>query len=961
MEDKITLSAWATTSRGRKFLAGLGVAFFVSAAPSAFAQAKITEVSTDIVEGGLRIDVKGIELGRPREIRTMRNSVYMIEFDALLGGNIKPKKIATRRSTGADTVQYGWFSARPPRIRVSVHLTNPDITPVLTQVENGWMVTINGQAKAGSDSVLAKPTNSLPLPVARPGAREDTTPLLVPAKDSNTPDWMSLSPRNPEPVAVDNYPYPVDQAKPTQTKPAQTKPAQAKPEQTKPVATKPEQSSPQKPPFKTQVMGTAVERGKMISLDFVATDVNLVLKALASQSGANIVTAPNMNGRVTVSLTQVPIESALDYTTFPAGLRWEKVRGNTYVVAPKDKLREIVNDLSRRDQSISTTRIVPIFSGDILQIKETVSRAFEPSTANGSFEMILSSEIMNKKSESSSSSQGGGAEGGGGGQEGGGKEGGGKEGGDAGAGSGAAGVDPGKGGGGSGSSSKETQSKISMAPLDNLYVILIGNTEMVDRVADYVKDLDAKICASYGVEVSESATLSTETYLIKSKTLKANALIDNIKVQGIGQSFPKVAMHASPVTGERQSVIIVGRSGEIARAKRLLSEFDGAGDDILVVDLKYSDPRTVRDQVIAYVPGLQVSFGPGAAGSPRLYSGALGADNVTKGQKGDGAGGAGTAAEDVKVKGEGTDFDTNISQPYNDLEKTAQPMRLILRGTDEQIAKALAYIAKVDTEPKQIAIDMRVVELTKDEATKLGIDWGLSTGGIARNLVLGQSTGITGAAGSAKLTSPSGSITALLDSLDGQSKVLARPNLLAIDGRETEVFIGETIRYVESIQSTQNGVTVTTKDIGVGIRLSTIARIGDDGKIQLELRPVIRSLSSFTAIVGGGQLPQTVDRVLQSTVIANSGDTIALGGLITDSEVRSMRGIPFLKDLPLIGRLFRSETKNHARKEVVFFITVKEVNSENRARAAAPREAEKRSRPVEEQKAPEVQKKKKGI
>lgn len=917
MAEKSTFFTWpgrAQFSRSRWFI---GAALTFGVAPIALAQAKITGVTTAVAGGNLVITVAGNDLKTPKELRVMRDTIFIAEFESALAGGVRPAKMNVQKM-GVESVQFGWYTARPPKVRVSIRLSDSGVTPQISKSADGFKIVVPSQANAGADtnSLLPNPAETKPSTT-----NGDSTPILTPGPNNGAPDFMSL--RRPEdpPVVV-----------------KQTPPVQ-------PKARTNDGNTPMRPNgFEKEVRSNAVSK-KMVSLDFVATDVNLVLKALAIQSGSNIVTAPNMSGAVTVSIANVPVESALDYVTVPSGLRWERVRGTTYVVAPKDKIREIVNELSRRDQNVSTTLIVPIYSGDIMQIRETVTRAFVPSTAEGSFEMLLSSEITTEKKETSSSSGAGGTTAAPAGK-----------------------ADPGQqAGGGQESSSKSEKSAIGTGPLDNLYMILIGNEEMVEKVREYIVKLDKQICLSYGVEPSVSSALFTDTYTIRSKTLKAKDMITNVAFTGGGPAFPKVALHASPETGERQAVIIVGRESEVNRAKVLLAEFDGVGDNIAVYDVKYSDPRTVRDQVISYVPGLQVDFAPGSAGAPRLYDNARASNKNTNEMKGDG-GGSGSS-QDISVKGESKDFDSALSQPFNALEMTAQPMRLILRGTPEQIARAAAFIERIDLEPKQVAIDVRVVELSRSEAMKIGIDWSLLTGGIARSVRINQNPGRTASdigtlEGETRinynLNGQTGDIFSALDQLEGSGKVISRPNLLGMDGRESETFIGETIRYVESIQSTQNGVTVTTASIGVGIRLAVMPRIGADGKITLDMRPVIRSLKGFTSVPGGGQLPQTVERVMTNTVMVNSGETIALGGLITDTESKTMGGIPLLKDIPIIGRLFSRETKNKDRRELVFFITVKEINTENRSRAAAPRDAEKNNGLVEEQTSPKKVEKKKG-
>ena len=150
---------------------------------------------------------------------------------------------------------------------------------------------------------------------------------------------------------------------------------------------------------------------------------------------------------------------------------------------------------------------------------------------------------------------------------------------------------------------------------------------------------------------------------------------------------------------------------------------------------------------------------------------------------------------------------------------------------------------------------------------------------------------------------------------------------MATDGRQSEVFIGDAIRYVESIISSQNGVSVTTGTVRVGVRMAILPRVGSDGNITMELRPLVSFLQGFTQVPQiGGQLPQTSERVAQSTLTMRSGETIAIGGLIQDQDTKSAKGLPLLMDLPVLGNFFKRTTNNRNRTELVIFVTAREID-----------------------------------
>jgi general secretion pathway protein D len=130
---------------------------------------------------------------------------------------------------------------------------------------------------------------------------------------------------------------------------------------------------------------------------------------------------------------------------------------------------------------------------------------------------------------------------------------------------------------------------------------------------------------------------------------------------------------------------------------------------------------------------------------------------------------------------------------------------------------------------------------------------------------------------------------------------------------------------------------VQTAEVRVGVRLALLARAGSGGNITMDLRPVLSFLRGFTSTPAGGQLPQTSERIAQSTALIRSGETLALGGLIQDSDRNTVSGIPILKDLPIIGQLFRRNEKTKDRTEVVFFLTAKIVDDATRQEAARPK------------------------
>ena len=852
---------------------------------AAFGQAKLEGIEARRVATGLNIAIKGADLPQPKIVRAWQNKSYILEFDGNLIGKSRRVKVGV---AGVESVEYGWFSAKPPKVRVHLRL-DPNSEPTVQKINDEWVIVVSGD----SGVPFAAPSVTPKVNAADPTVSGNSSPIERPIRDTSLISNLGGGASAERPPAK-----PVEPGSSAKVNSSSTLPK---------TTVKTNNVVALKTP---NVVPTAE---KLINLEFTGASIPVVLRAIALQAGVDIVAAPDVKGEITVSLTKKRVDEALDFVTAISGLRYGKV-GRTYIVAPRDKFSEILRNFNKSADDVSEPRIVPVYSGEVEQIKAVVTKAFPADTVRGSFDILLPSEMAGKEEDSGTKPPAGGAP--------------------------PAGNEGPKGG-----------NESSRPNRQNLYVMLVGSREVLDDVERLVKSVDESLCAANGISVPTSSQMVQDTYVLKSDSVTAKNLIDTVSsLEGV--AFRGVEMYPTPQSSGRQAIILLGRDTEISRVKNLLLEFDGSGDTLVIYDVKYADPRALRDDVINFVPGLRANIPPASAGAPRLYQ-AKGAAGANQSQGAENGAGAGNAA-DTAAKGEDGRIE-GLSAPFQDYEKVAYPMTLVLRGTPAQVSKAMAYLDKIDLAPKQIAVDLRVVELSKEEALKIGLRWDLATGGFLKTFEVNNSQGATiSQDGTIKGTFSNGNVSgnlvdSVLDQVDSSRKLLSRPNLFVQDGRETELFIGDTYRYIESIQSSQNGITVTTGEVKVGVRMAVMARVGAEGKITMDLRPLVSYLRGFTPVPGGGQLPQTSERMAQFTVTLNSGDTIALGGLIRDEDRKTVGGIPILRDLPIVGQLFKRTDTSKVRSEVVFFITTRQVNDEDRGRAAAPRDAFKNNPKVEEQ------------
>lgn len=878
----------------KKLLFGLSLATLASIAS---AEGTLTGVEWTKVGDGLQVKVTGDDLAQPKVIRLLNGKSFMLEFDARLAGKAQTHKV---NYGGVSTVNAYWFQARPAKVRVQIKLDGESKID-LNEVNGDWMVDINAGSFTSVENVhIAKPNqlhetiiNPLPAPVANFAEKraEENSKLL--SKKSSDNDEMAKA------VALlslpDGTPIPGNNAAANNHKKAE-----AKAENKKPVVV-------------NETYTPSQRSGRGVDLQFENTDVGLVLKTLAMQTGSNIVTANDVKGTITVSLQNVSVEEALSLITSLSGLHYAK-RGNTWIVAGTT---EGIRRLSAASVN-SETRVVPIYSGEGTQIKAAVLKSI-PVDTSGAFEMVLPSEQI----AISQTDQVG----------------------DVGAAGGNAGGNAGAAGGGVQVQQSTAQSGGGQAAKKDTYVVVIGPANRLDAIEHHIKTIDRGICNALGIEVPAGTGMVRQSYFPKGT--KAAFLLQALVGKPESQTFGRVGtveVSATPITSISDQVLTFwGRENEVRRLIENAMALDQVGEnnsDFLTYDLKFTDPRAAKQELETQFPGVQVSILPSTASTPNLFT-----EKETSQSASGGNASSSTSSGSTATTGEVTTEIVNndsLSLPFAPYEKTAFPMKLVLRGNRDNLARAMRYLSTVDVSPKQVALELRVMDLSREDARKIGLDWTLLTGGTVSSLRVSNGNGaVAGADGTAagNLGFPGGGALNILASLDDSNnnrRLIARPNLLALDGRQSEIFVGDVIRYIEQVQASQNGITVTTKDLSVGVRFSVLPRIGGDGKITLDMRPVVSSLTGFTPVPNGGSLPQTSLRVAQQTSVINDGETIAIGGLVQKRDIKSMGGIPFLKDLPIIGRLFSRETTTKQQTEVVFFLSAKIVDKNTVKNAADP-------------------------
>ncbi|MCK8816843.1 hypothetical protein MWH28_05585 [Natroniella sulfidigena] len=232
---------------------------------------------------------------------------------------------------------------------------------------------------------------------------------------------------------------------------------------------------------------------------------------------------------------------------------------------------------------------------------------------------------------------------------------------------------------------------------------------------------------------------------------------------------------------------------------------------------------------------------------------------------------------------------------------------LIVTTYESQLEKVERLIKNFDLAKEQVALEVKLVEISYKKKDSLGIDWQSSE--IDFNSSNDKGSGF-------KIGNSLFNYNAILNLLESQEEasILASPQLATLDGEEATIKIGDR----EPITREVGEGEVDVEFIDVGISLQMTPRITDQKQVLIELNPEV------SAVTGTGQnndYPVISTREVETQIRVASNETIAIGGLIKDEEIKNISKVPVLGDIPVVGQLFSREQMDLQKTELVIFIT----------------------------------------
>jgi type II secretory pathway component GspD/PulD (secretin) len=253
--------------------------------------------------------------------------------------------------------------------------------------------------------------------------------------------------------------------------------------------------------------------------------------------------------------------------------------------------------------------------------------------------------------------------------------------------------------------------------------------------------------------------------------------------------------------------------------------------------------------------------------------------------------------------------------------------RILVRGAAPDVDAAEKLVADLDAPPPQVEITATITDVRVDRDKNVGFQWQLP-GLIAEE----QQTGGNGFSFGKFVRAPmnatgAGGFTGTFDALaqNTDTTILSRTTLIALQGKTANFLVGDIVPY-ETHVAGDGTVTssVEMEEIGLGLKFAPTVDAQDG--ITLFISPRVRSFSGFSP----QGYPIIATREAQSILRCKDGDVIAIGGLLRDEEVKSLSGIPFLKDIPFFGELFKKRQTQKRKSEVVVFAEVKLLRPDRR-------------------------------
>lgn len=263
---------------------------------------------------------------------------------------------------------------------------------------------------------------------------------------------------------------------------------------------------------------------------------------------------------------------------------------------------------------------------------------------------------------------------------------------------------------------------------------------------------------------------------------------------------------------------------------------------------------------------------------------------------------------------------------------------VIIRDIESVLDEIEAMLVNLDLKTKQVEIKTRLVDMDATKSRELGVNWAgtnLNRDGIDAIGDVDIEAPIASPIGQFHVgtTGPGGNLDITLQALasQNQANIISNPTITTLDNQEARILVGKKIPLIVS-DAAGNPITQLTT---IGIQMTVTPHINADNMVTLDLAPEVSDLSSQATVQGGIII---VTSEASTRVMVDDGQTAVIGGLVRTNDAKREDGVPFLREVPLLGNFFKSSNRTSESRELLIFVTPRIVDDVEVGMADSPQQ-----------------------
>ncbi len=278
-----------------------------------------------------------------------------------------------------------------------------------------------------------------------------------------------------------------------------------------------------------------------------------------------------------------------------------------------------------------------------------------------------------------------------------------------------------------------------------------------------------------------------------------------------------------------------------------------------------------------------------------------------------------------------------ISEDRGDVFLDERTNSIVIRAAGPLLQNIDELIEGWDVQHKQVLIEAKILEVTLNKNKKLGINWEYDTpdsarrgepaqwdlrGDFSQNLTSGGIFQV------GTLTADDYQITLEMLESHSDTEVLSSPRIVVIDNHEANILVGSEEPYIVTSTDPDTGwIFEETKFKDVGLKLVVTPQIDENDYVTMTIHPEVSTARRVAEVSNALAIDTTQ---ADTTLMVKNGETVVLGGLMKDTRSKTVKKVPLLGDIPILGYLFRSTEEEDKKTEIIVFITPHILTDDNR-------------------------------